>query len=56
VIRSATVAKNVTNYFAEELLPENSWKISPGNYPDKKAKNGKRIKAFLSTPLPRKII
>lgn len=54
IIRSAKVTQNILAHLTEEFKPENSWRVLPGKYPDKKAPLLKRIKARFWTILPKK--
>jgi phosphatidylserine/phosphatidylglycerophosphate/cardiolipin synthase-like enzyme len=56
VLRSEEFAKDLSIVLEQEFLEENSWHVTTEFNPDRKAKLGKRIKAVLTYPVPKKML
>ncbi|MDF2438637.1 MAG: ymdC [Bacteroidota bacterium] len=56
IIRSREVAKILSGYLEEEILPENSWHVDQKFNPDAKAGIKKRIKSFTKKIIPKKLL
>jgi phosphatidylserine/phosphatidylglycerophosphate/cardiolipin synthase-like enzyme len=56
IIRSREVAKILSGYLDEEVLPENSWHVDENFNPDAKAGMKKRIKEFTKRIIPKRLL
>ena len=56
VIHSKQIAASITNYFQEEIKPENSWETTLLFNPDGEVKKSKRIKTWTRKILPKGIL